>query len=401
METNQGQSEKQQDSKQSQQSEETGYLESLSFLADDDSLADSGKKEKKDDDSSDKEEKEEQEEIKIEEEKQPEEEELEEVITLRRKDILAAYPELFKKFPDLERAFFREQKFTEIFPTLKDAQEASDRIKNFTTFESDLLSGNPTSLLTEVKSTDENAFIGIAEQFLPTLAKVDQNVYHSILGNIFKSAVVSMMQEAQSSQNETLNNAALILNQYLFGTAKVEAPKTLQKEQANPESDKLKEERAAFIKERFDVAQADVTERATNLLRSTVERYIDPKDTLTAYAKSKAIEDVINQIDEEMAEDSRFRASFDKLWESAFDHNFNDFARRKLKDAWLNRAKQSLPMILRKVRSEAMKDVRRRDTEEPKPKQLSVTRPSTSSRQTTNAKEIPKNMKTLDFLNSD
>jgi hypothetical protein len=399
METNQDQSGKQQDSKQSQQSEETGFLESLSFLADDESI-----KETKEEKKEEKEEKtDDEEEIKLEaEEKQPEEDELEEVITLRRKDILTAFPELFKKFPDLERAFYREQKFTEIFPTLKDAQEASDRIKNFTTFESDLLSGNPTSLLSEVKATDENAFIGIAEQFLPTLAKVDQNVYHSILGNIFKSAVVSMMQEAQSSQNETLNNAALILNQYLFGTAKVEAPKTLQKEQKNPESDKLAEERKAFIQEKFDAAHNDVTERATNLLRSTVEKYIDPKEVLSSYSKSKAIEDVINQVDMELAEDTRFRSAFDKLWESAFEHNFNDLARKKLKDAWLGRAKLALPGIIRKVRSEAMKDVRRRETEEPKQKQLSVSRPSTSSnKQTTNPKELPRNMKTLDFLNSD
>jgi hypothetical protein len=400
METNQDQSDKQLDSKQNQQSEETGFLESLSFLADDENLKPE-KEEKKETKSGDKEE--ETEEIKLETEEKPvEDDDLEEVITLRRKDILTKYPDLFKTFPDLERAFFREQKFTEIFPTLKDAQEASERIKNFSTFETDLLAGNPASLLTEVKNSDENAFVGLAEQFLPTLAKVDQNVYHSILGNIFKSAVVSMMQEAQSSKSEKLYETALTLNQYLFGTAKIEAPQTLRKEQKSPEADKLNEERAAFIKEKFEAAHSDVTERATNLLRSTVERYIDPKEVLSSYAKSKAIEDVINQIDNEMAEDSRFRASFDKLWESAFEHNFNDFARRKLKDAWLNRAKQAIPTIIRKVRSEAMKDVRRKETEEPKPKQLSVSRPSTtSSKQTTNPKELPRSMKTLDFLNSD
>ena len=395
METNQVQQDKQQDNKQSQQSEETGFLESLSFLADDENLKPE-KEEKKE------EKEEETEEIKLEdEEKAPEEEELEEVITLRRKDILTAFPDLFKKFPDLERAFYREQKFTEIFPTLKDAQEASDRVKNFVTFETELLAGNPASLLAEVKSTDENAFIGLAEQFLPSLSKIDQNVYHSILGNIFKSAVVSMMQEAQASQSQKLFETAQTLNQYLFGTTKIDGPQTLQKEQKSPESDKLQEERKAFIQEKFNSAHADVTERATNLLKSTVEKYIDPKDVLSAYSKSKAIEDVINQVDAELAEDTRFRSAFDKLWESAFEHNFNDFARKKLKDAWLGRAKQALPGIIRKVRSEAMKDVRRKESDEPKTKQLSVSKPSTSSKQTTNPKELPRNMRTLDFLNSD
>jgi len=395
METNQVQQDKQQDNKQSQQSEETGFLESLSFLADDENLKPE-KEEKKE------EKEEETEEIKLEdEEKAPEEEELEEVITLRRKDILTAFPDLFKKFPDLERAFYREQKFTEIFPTLKDAQEASDRVKNFVTFETELLAGNPASLLAEVKSTDENAFIGLAEQFLPSLSKIDQNVYYSILGNIFKSAVVSMMQEAQASQSQKLFETAQTLNQYLFGTTKIDGPQTLQKEQKSPESDKLQEERKAFIQEKFNSAHADVTERATNLLKSTVEKYIDPKDVLSAYSKSKAIEDVINQVDAELAEDTRFRSAFDKLWESAFEHNFNDFARKKLKDAWLGRAKQALPGIIRKVRSEAMKDVRRKESDEPKTKQLSVSKPSTSSKQTTNPKELPRNMRTLDFLNSD
>src|SRR5215467_15703058 len=44
-------------------------------------------------------------------------EELDDVSDFSRKEFLKAYPDAFKKFPQLERAFYREQKYAEIYPT--------------------------------------------------------------------------------------------------------------------------------------------------------------------------------------------------------------------------------------------------------------------------------------------
>ena len=49
--------------------------------------------------------------------KEPDDEDLELMTPARRKDILKEFPDLFKKFPELERSYFRERKYTELLPT--------------------------------------------------------------------------------------------------------------------------------------------------------------------------------------------------------------------------------------------------------------------------------------------
>src|SRR5216684_2440964 len=59
----------------------------------------------------------------------------------KRQAILKEFPELFKKFPAIEHAIYREQQYAEIFPTLDDAKEANARLDDFKAFESELFDG--------------------------------------------------------------------------------------------------------------------------------------------------------------------------------------------------------------------------------------------------------------------
>src|SRR5262245_51212983 len=54
----------------------------------------------------------------------PTDEQLELVTPVRRREILKKYPNLFKDFPYLEKAYYREQQFTELLPTIEDARNA-------------------------------------------------------------------------------------------------------------------------------------------------------------------------------------------------------------------------------------------------------------------------------------
>src|SRR6267142_1435217 len=58
------------------------------------------------------------------EEEQPEEQ-LELVTPSSKRDILAKYPKIFKDFPYLEKAYYREQQYTEVFPNPADAKKAA------------------------------------------------------------------------------------------------------------------------------------------------------------------------------------------------------------------------------------------------------------------------------------
>src|SRR6185436_17783046 len=54
----------------------------------------------------------------------PTDEQLELVTPVARREILKKYPTLFKDFPYLEKAYYREQQFTELLPTIDDAKQA-------------------------------------------------------------------------------------------------------------------------------------------------------------------------------------------------------------------------------------------------------------------------------------
>ncbi len=60
----------------------------------------------------------------------------------KRQQILKEFPELFKKFPAIEHAIYREQQYAEVFPTINDAKEALARNQDFKSFENELFSGD-------------------------------------------------------------------------------------------------------------------------------------------------------------------------------------------------------------------------------------------------------------------
>src|SRR4030095_10511453 len=117
---------------------------------------------------------------------EPSEEQLELVTPVRRREILKKYPNLFKEFPYLEKAYYREQQFTELLPTIDDAKAAVEKSQILDRFEGDLMSGNAETVLKAVQASNPKAFLKIVDDYLPTLAKVDEKAYFHVLGNVTK-----------------------------------------------------------------------------------------------------------------------------------------------------------------------------------------------------------------------
>src|SRR6187402_1272386 len=118
-----------------------------------------GVKEKSEDDDEGEPEGEEDELKEIEEELEgPKEEDLELTTPVRRKEILAKYPKLFKDFPYLEKAYYREQQFTEVFPTIPDAQSAAEKARIMDQVEQEVMLGDITTVLQAARSENQEAF---------------------------------------------------------------------------------------------------------------------------------------------------------------------------------------------------------------------------------------------------
>src|SRR5215510_1102703 len=343
----------------------------------------------------------------------PTDEQLELVTPVRRREILKKYPNLFKDFPYLEKAYYREQQFTELLPTIEDAKTAVEKSEVFDNFERDVMSGNTETVLKAVKESNPSGFLKLVDDYLPTLARVDEQAYFHVLGNVTKHTIVTMVQEARRTNNEQLQQAAHLLNQFVFGTSDFQPPRNLAKEQKpedNTRERQLTEREQGFIRQQFEGTRNDLNTRVNNTLRNTIEANIDPKQSMSDYVRKNASREALESLETLINQDARFKSLVDKLWENAYKSNFSRDSVDKIRSAFVSKAKTLLPSVIKKARNEALRGMGKRvkeDTDESTPRRGPVPagRPRSQESRPTgkirDAKDIPKGMSTLEFLNSD
>jgi len=344
--------------------------------------------------------------------KGPTDEQLELVTPVRRKEILNKYPNLFKDFPYLEKAYYREQQFTELLPTIDDAKTAVAKAQTLDNFEADLMKGNTETILKALKKENNEGFNKLVDDYLPTLARVDERAYYHVLGNLTKHTIVAMVQEARRSNNEVLQSAASILNQFVFGSTDFKPPVNLSK--SSPEEqksdDKVSEREQALIRKQFDSVHGELNTKVNNTLKNTIDAHIDPKGSMSDYVRRNAARDALTSLNDLISKDTRFKALTDKLWEKAFESDFSKETTDRIRSAFLSKAKTLLPSVIKKARNEALRGTGRHVKDDDNQSEttsnnrgpIAAGRPRSQqpSGKISSGKDIPKGMSTLDFLNS-
>lgn len=359
-----------------------------------------------DDDEKDEEDEDELESL-VEELEEPDEEKLELTTPVRRREILKKYPNLFKDFPYLEKAYYREQQFTEILPTIDDAKQAVEKAETLDKFEQDLMSGNTETILKTVREQDPNSFYKIVDDYLPALARVDEKAYQHVLSNVSKHTIIAMVQEGRRSGNDVLLSAAQVMNQFVFGTTEFEQPGKLSKDA--PKSDdaqtKLEKDKQEFTRQKFESARGDLNSRINNSLKSTIESNIDPRGSMTSYVKNNAIRDANEQLNTLLTGDKRFAIIIDKLWKNAFEKDFNKDSIDRIRSAYLSKAKTLLPSVIKKARIEALKGMGKRvkdsDTNDDKNRPNKTEKSRSDKSDKSDKTAVPRGKSTLDFLMED
>jgi hypothetical protein len=394
--------------------EETETFELLNVEEEPEETLELPKGEKKDEESEDTETgaEEEVDELKeIEEElKAPTEEDLLELTTpVRRKEILAKYPKLFKDFPYLEKAYYREQQFTELLPTVADAKMAVEKAAILDRTEREVMNGDISIVLQAAKSESQESFNKIADNYLPTLRKVDQQAYYHVLGGVIKDTIITMVREGRAlgEQGAPLQAAANVLNQFIFGSQNFQPHQPLSK-QPRPEDqgreEQIRQEDQQRIMSHFTSVKDDLQTRADNVLKSTIDSNIDPRGSMSEFVKRHATAEAFNNLEELISKDTRFRSLLDKLWEKAFESRFDKTSTDRIKSAYLSKAKTLLPSVIKKARNDALKGSGKHTEDEEvteKKGPIQGAKPTSSPSKYKSAKDIPRGMTTLDVLMKD
>lgn len=301
------------------------------------------------------------------------------------------YPNLFKDFPNLKNQIYRSERYEEIFPTIADAESAKDEIATLESARAQLYNGDIYDILKSVRDNEVESFNRVVDNILPTIDKIDRGAYLHIVGNIGKFFIQRMLNErnrfgAESEQGKALNNAALVLNQFLFGVSEAQQPTNLAKP-ISEDQKKISQREQELIRQRFEEVKSDLLGRIDNTILATINKYIDPKESMTPYVRQKAVDDCKNLLDKSMMSDDRFRANVDRLWQRLIETNFSKEAQEAIKTAGFGKAKSLLGDIIKKVRNDALSGMRVKsaqkqssDLEEDKPRKSRVNPATSNSR---------------------
>jgi len=366
-----------------------------------------GKEEDKDEDED---EEEDEDESESEDEDEDEDDEIEYVLKpLNRAQVLKDFPDLFKKYPQLEKSYYAARDYRQVFPTLSDAKEAQNRLEEYGQIDKELNQGSPAGLFKTLKESNPDAFGQMVDNYLPELAKVDNDAYFHVIETVIKSTVARMGKLSSEKKDDDLMTAARILNEFAFGTEEFTPPQRFGKAQTKEKSD-LEKEREAFQNEKLETNQREVQERVSATIKATVEQHIDPKGRMSSYVKRTAINEAVDNVNELLHKDKELKKLSEKMWKTAQTNKFSPEYVGKIRRAYQERAKVILPQVIRKVRGEALQGVapsRRSDKDRnghvaSGQGNKSASRSDNSGNNKSGEKsKIPAGMSSLDFLNAD
>ncbi len=281
----------------------------------------------------------------------------------RKAEITKEFPKFFEKFPWMEKMMFRDKQYTELFGSFDDAKEVKASADTLSAFEQDLLKGDTTTVLAQIQKASPETFDKITDNYLPNLYKVSPDAYYHVVGNITRQMIKSMMEDGNRLGNADLTEAAKLVNRWMFSSEEIKAP--TNKSTEKPKSTELDKERQDFINERFETAKNELQTKIDNVLKATISDYIDPKGEMSPYVKRNAVRDALQALHNSIGEDGSFVRNNNKLWENAFRDKFSQSSLNQIRSVYLGKSKSLLSQVIRKARTEALKDAppRNRNTD--------------------------------------
>lgn len=276
------------------------------------------------------------------------------------KDIIKKIPEaekVFKAFPQLRDAYYREAKFSEMFPTLEDAQDSFDKAEALDVFDSAIRAGSSKELLEAVAKEDKKTLKAFVNSFLPTLHSMDEDLFYdasipvvnSVIRNLFKAG-----EKLSGKDGQNMMAAAKILSNHLHGSYDIPESEKAKDPELEAERKKFNEEKEQEQGEKFNTFETSVNERTEKLLNKVIGDGLDPENVLSDFTKSKIIDEVIKRVGKELSSDKAHMNSIGRLWKASINERLSSKSADRIITAFLSRAKQLIPEIRSKVKGEAL-----------------------------------------------
>lgn len=276
------------------------------------------------------------------------------------KALKTEFPELFKKHPEFKEAIFREQAFTEIFPTVEEAQKAADAQIAYEEITSAILGGDAGRFISELKSEDSKGMAKFAENFLPALQKEDKNLFLEIVSPIVSQMIKNVYESGKKETDEkTKNNimgAAKIVRRILFGGDYEDIEKDfvgLVEAGKDKKDDKEDKEVQARLDRRLAEVRTEVSDACYGLLQKEIEKGLEDLKERPGL-KKMLIRQIKDDVLADMDKDKAYIGRMDNLWKREARNGFSGTLKSSFTTTFMGKAKALIPKYRSAARKEAL-----------------------------------------------
>lgn len=266
------------------------------------------------------------------------------------KGLKEQYPDIFKKNPALKDVIFREREYSKRFGSIEDADEAHAKSELFDNFETTLLNGGIGELLDAVADTDQNAALKIAENFLPELYARSKPVFARITMPIVKGMIRNTFTRAQNQGNKQLALACQYISRDLFESSDVIRATEMENNAPDPREDEINRKRQEIYNSQVNGARDDVLNTVTNRLAKDIAARIP--GNVSEFTRDALISKITDELDSTLFKDKAHMAHLSSLWKKMSKAGFSSEAKARIISASLGRARQVLPAVIAKVKSQ-------------------------------------------------
>jgi hypothetical protein len=276
-------------------------------------------------------------------------------------DLKKDYPDIFKKHPELRAAIYRDQAYSELFGSVKDAQAIKEQSNTLDKINEDLvIKGNPDQLLKLIQDENKESFVKVARRTISYIKDNDKDLFYDLMSPAIKMLLRSAYRDGMGSDGKEgdLAKAAKWIHKFYFNdtdlNSKVSFESDLEEDKESP-TEKAYRERMERIDQRD---QSNFQQAVDGSYVSRMVKYIreglDKDERLNDYMKKTIINDILMDIKTKLNADSRYMSQMNSLWKQAKNAEWSNDHKSRIINAALARAKSLVSKSRSRIVSEAL-----------------------------------------------
>lgn len=320
-------------------------------------------------------------------------------------DIKKQYPDFAKKFPDVKAALFRDQQYSSLFATPKEAEDVIGKADTLDKLGEDLIGqGDPTALLDTIGKQSPENLKKVALGILPYFQEKDKTFYYELAAVPIKQLLRSAFKSG--GKDTDLGRAALHLHKYFFNDLDIDKTVKGEVKESKEVDPKVKalEDRLKQIDQREEKTFLDSidTSYETRMTKS-IREGLDKDERLTEWAKTQITSEVMKEIHKLLSSDKNHTNQMTSLFKQAKTAGFTNDFKTRLINTVLVRAKALVPNVRAKMVSQALNLKKKKDdtTKEDNKKHTPVTQFKKRDKTNTSSRNAPPKFRTdIDVLRS-